>query len=377
MTAFLGSPKVQYFKTGTVDYLALGKVYSYDAGTLTPRATYPTVDDALAETNAHTNPVVLDSRGEASIVVKGATKIILTDSEDNEIWSVDDIDSITSDILDSSGNELLRFQETASAVNEVTIVNAATGNSPVIKSTGSDTNVGLNINTKGNGILALDSGSGNTTIASGTGDIVMTGDQFSFSGTAASSITTTTGNVSLVTTSGNVNLTTASGDINLSATDTVVTGRFSIIPAGMFMWRAVNTVPTGWLECDGTAVSRTTYADLFAAISTVWGVGDGSTTFNLPNMQRRVPVGKGGSGTATLANTVGSTGGEETHTLTTPEMPAHTHTETVNSSDIGTAAGAQGTATSTEQSTNTGSTGGGGAHNNMQPSAVMLALIKT
>ena len=68
------------------------------------------------------------------------------------------------------------------------------------------------------------------------------------------------------------------------------------------MWGKA-TIPDGWLECDGSAVSRTTYADLFAEIGTGFGVGDGSTTFNLPNLQDNVPVGK--SGTKAL----GSTGG--------------------------------------------------------------------
>jgi microcystin-dependent protein len=87
-----------------------------------------------------------------------------------------------------------------------------------------------------------------------------------------------------------------------------------------------DTVETGWLLCDGSAVSRTTYAELFAVIGTVWGIGDGSTTFNLPDMQGRVPVGIGGSG----VTSVGDTGGEQTHILTIAEMPNHNHTTTMN-----------------------------------------------
>ncbi len=68
------------------------------------------------------------------------------------------------------------------------------------------------------------------------------------------------------------------------------------------------TVPTGWLECDGTAVSRATYAALFTAISTTWGVGDGVNTFNLPNMKNRVPVGDG-TGTVVEAVTASSSNG--------------------------------------------------------------------
>jgi microcystin-dependent protein len=78
--------------------------------------------------------------------------------------------------------------------------------------------------------------------------------------------------------------------------------------------------PAGWSWCSGQAVSRTTYAALFAVISTRFGAGDGSTTFNLPNLFGRVPVGYDG---ATWA--MGATGGERNHTLTTAEMPAHSH----------------------------------------------------
>lgn len=134
------------------------------------------------------------------------------------------------------------------------------------------------------------------------------------------------------------------------------------------------SAPAGYLACDGAAVSRTTYASLFNIVGTTWGVGDGSSTFNVPNFQRRVAVGSGGSGTATLANSVGSVGGAETHTLTTPEIPAHTHSYT----QAGATAGPLDLSSGTSQpgTVNTGSTGGGGAHNNMQPSAVVLKIIK-
>ena len=56
-------------------------------------------------------------------------------------------------------------------------------------------------------------------------------------------------------------------------------------PAGMISSFCASTPPTGWLQCNGAAVSRTTYADLFAAIGTVYGAGDGSTTFNVPEMR--------------------------------------------------------------------------------------------
>lgn len=77
--------------------------------------------------------------------------------------------------------------------------------------------------------------------------------------------------------------------------------------------------PEGYLLCDGSAVSRSTYALLYAVIGDTYGAGDGSTTFNLPDLRGRVVIGI--SGTRTL----GTTGGEETHTLDTTELPSHLH----------------------------------------------------
>lgn len=82
-----------------------------------------------------------------------------------------------------------------------------------------------------------------------------------------------------------------------------------------------SSIPSGYLLCDGKAISRTAYASLFAVIGTTYGAGDGSTTFNLPNFQGKTPVGKN-SGTF---NTLGKTGGEETHKITASELPSHTH----------------------------------------------------
>lgn len=87
---------------------------------------------------------------------------------------------------------------------------------------------------------------------------------------------------------------------------------------------AGSVAPTGWRLCDGSAISRTTFFRLFGAIGTTFGVGDGSTTFNVPDMRGRVGIGAG-TGTGLTARTLGATGGEENHALTVAELAAHDH----------------------------------------------------
>jgi microcystin-dependent protein len=129
----------------------------------------------------------------------------------------------------------------------------------------------------------------------------------------------------------------------------------------------------GWLVCDGSAVSRTTYSDLFTAIGIAWGSGNGTTTFNLPNFQRRVAVGAGGSGTATLGNSVGNTGGEESHVQTVDELAAHDH----DYSKAGVGTGLFDGGSTYGLGTNAVSTkGSSNPMNVMQPSAVVTKLIK-
>ena len=90
-------------------------------------------------------------------------------------------------------------------------------------------------------------------------------------------------------------------------------------PAGIIMPFAGSTAPQGYLLCDGSAVDRSTYATLFGVIGTTYGEGDGSTTFNVPDLSGRVVIGASGS------HALGTTGGSETVTLTADQLPVHTH----------------------------------------------------
>ncbi len=101
--------------------------------------------------------------------------------------------------------------------------------------------------------------------------------------------------------------------------------------SGVIQMYAGAAAPTGWLLCDGSAVSRTTYATLFAVIGTTYGVGDGSTTFNLPDMRGRMPVGKG---TNAAVDTLGDNEGFATANLAR-RSPRHYHSVQGNEMNIG------------------------------------------
>ena len=157
-----------------------------------------------------------------------------------------------------------------------------------------------------------------------------------------------------------------------------------LMPTSTILPYAGSAAPTGYFLCDGSPKSRTTYAGLFAIIGTTYGVGDGSTTFNIPDLRGRVIAGQddmGGSSANRLTNPssttngidgdgLGNTGGSETHTLTNSQMEHNHNLQTVtlqgglnsvfiydNNSGI---------------NQNTAS-----AHNNVQPTIILNYIIKT
>ena len=178
-----------------------------------------------------------------------------------------------------------------------------------------------------------------------------------------------------------------------------------VIPAGMIMPTAGSVEPSGWLYCYGQNLSRTTYARLFTAVGTTYGVGDGSTTFGMPDLRGRTIAGKDNMGGTTASRltaagsgitgtTLGNTGGTETHALTIAQLATHTHTQNSHSHGIdvrnvdlaagnasvqgshaaATWGGVGGVNSTTATNQNTGS---GTAHQNTQPTIILNYLIKT
>lgn len=160
--------------------------------------------------------------------------------------------------------------------------------------------------------------------------------------------------------------------------DTLTNNLSSAVPTGTISAFAGASAPTGYLLCDGTAYSRTTYSALWDVLrngtsSSPYGNGDGSTTFNVPNLKGRVAVGR--DNTQTEFDTLGETGGDKTVTLTEAQIPAHTHGFFFSGSGL--ASGGIVTTTGSAFQGNSTQTGGGQAHQNLQPYLVINYIIKS
>ena len=174
-----------------------------------------------------------------------------------------------------------------------------------------------------------------------------------------------------------------------------LTGIEGIPTATIVPWTAAS-LPTGFLECNGAAVSRSTYADLFAIVSTTYGAGDGSTTFTLPDLQDNICVGKSGTkaiastgGANTVAST-GNVGGSTANaTLSEAQLAAHSHPGGANPI-LGNPGPITNPAHIADSPANTGSTGSGTGHSHnmsatfagdatsvLQPYLTLIYVIKT
>ncbi len=168
------------------------------------------------------------------------------------------------------------------------------------------------------------------------------------------------------------------------------------IPTGCIIPWSDTSVPTGFLECNGAAVSRSTYATLFAIVATTYGAGNGSTTFNLPDLKDNVPLGRsnsaalassGGANTVTATGNVG--GSTANATLSTAQLASHSHTFNCGEqNNLVTTMGAR--FLNTAQVGNTANSGSGSGHDHnmsatfagdatsvVQPYLTILYVIKT
>ncbi len=374
MVAVRGAdPKMQLFD-GDGNPLSGGKVYTYEAGTLTPLATYINYDT----TDFNTNPIILDADGRASVFWSPNTlyDVIVTDSNDVQLYTVSSYNvagasggssnpgfGAATDIASSTtvdmGSITSHFANITGTVPINSFGNSASVDAPLylVKSQ----SAGLVINLSGN-ILA----------PGFTNEIITTQNDYwwmDYLGSGAWKI-----------------FDYFRGD-----------GSTNEQPGFLKAFAGV-TPPAGWLLCYGQAVSRTTYSQLFAAISTTWGGGDGTTTFNLPDLRGRGLFGKddmGGSsanrvtaaGSGMDGDVLATVGGSEflathNHTLTDP---GHVHTISLRASATGAGnfvpqAGtdvAGGTATINSNTTGiTLASAGTGSSANMPPAAIVNWCVK-
>lgn len=221
-----------------------------------------------------------------------------------------------------------------------------------------------------------------TNPAAGSGYSIVTETGFSFPFTAnvaaspdADAAIASTGDFSVLTSA----IATAYGlESRIAALETGILDPAPLV--GEIKAWAGSTAPGGYLLCDGSAVSRTTYSTLFALIGTTYGAGDGSTTFNVPNCKGRSLIGY--DSTQTEFNALGKTGGEKTHIITVNELPNHNHGLDNQRYAYYSSGGTDGI-TATNKSlgigilaANSAPQGGGAAHNNLHPYMVANYIIR-
>lgn len=354
---------------GNGDPLAGGKLYTYEAGTTTPKTTYTTED----ATTPNTNPVILDSNGYADVWLDtGSYKFVLDDSDDVEQWTLDDISGSDTSVFGAQVvTQATNLNLTSIYRNNLIVTTAGLTISLLAAATATEGFIFSVQNTSSSNVTIDPDGAetinGNATLTippNGGGTIVCDGSNWQI--------------LSMVTVS-------ADGDNTFTGTNTfnAATSGFGIVPIGATVPYYGTTAPnSSWLFPVGQAISRTTYADLFALIGTTYGSGDGSTTFNLPDVRARDQKAldnMGGSAASRISGftSLGDTGGvtgtstTEGHALTAAEM-THKHETTVVSPAKISQTGAFGTGSTTLTTSNEGgaNTSSGNGHLTNTPESV-------
>ena len=262
-TSIAPYPRFRAFYPGTGNPLAGGQLWTLQPGTSGfgyLKATY--TDSSGAVQNP--NPVILDANGEADVWLSGYTKLVLQDVNGVQVWSVDNVSSMPN----TSPTGVTEWISQLGLV--LTYLNATQFSTPGDQTT---------LFPIGQRVQA--------TVAAGI-----------IYGTVSNSATTGTPVITTVTVtwdSGQLDSglsAIATGIITASAHVSLPYGSLGLFTGEVRMF-AGPSAPSGWLTCDGSAVSRATYAALFAVIGTTFGSGNGSTTFNLPDLRGRLPIGAG------------------------------------------------------------------------------------
>ena len=285
---------------------------------------------------------------------------------DNQLQTAGAIFSSQGDILYATGaNAPARLAKSTTSTQY--LANTGSSNNPQWNEVALDTGVsgtlpvangGTNASSLADKAVLITQDSGTDTVAA----VAMTSSgQILIGGSSGPAVAT-------LTAGANITITNADGAITLAVTEGA-----AVIPVGSIIAYSVAAAPTGYLLCDGAAVSRSTYSALFAVLSTTYGVGDGSSTFNVPDLKGRVVVGYG-AGSGLTSRAIAAQGGAETHTLSESEIPSHVHAIPSSASagsgpTLDEGAGSIGT-------NPTNATGGGGAHENMPPFTVVNYIIK-
>lgn len=352
-------------------------------------------DGEVSLINGETAFIFANGTGTNSIVTKVNVGAKLGDNLDVNGKSI---------VTTSNGNIVLAPNGTGDVqVDADTLrVGDADANATITTNGTGDLTLNTNSGTNSGTIVIADGANGDITITpNGTGKFTITGSNIVFEGATADDHETTFA-VTDPTADRTITFPDASGTVALS--DDIS----SAVPAGTVFptARAHTNLPSGFLLCAGQAVSRSTYATLFAAIGTIYGAGDGSSTFTLPDLRGRVVAGKDDMNAESVTSadrltnqtgglngdTLGATGGSETHTLTTAQLAAHTHgagSYVASFTRLGTNSGentiarpanndGENVQTTTYTVTgNSGSAGSGSAHNNVQPTIILNYMIKT